>query len=170
MILDDTVLYTVICMNSDSGSSVHYARAGSSPASRTKKTDQPSGWSVFLLQSRDLKSASKNASAAQNFWEQPLIMVAFGRGKSHRERQKERHPKGCLSFWCERWDLNPHVHSNTSTSSLPVCRFQHARIPCGILEHYTKLRPFVKSGFFEKRAACWRLFSNSLTSCGQRNS
>ena len=47
--------------------------------------------------------------------------------KSHRERQKKRHPKGCLFFWCERWDLNPHVHSNTSTSSLPVCRFQHAR-------------------------------------------
>ena len=30
-------------------------------------------------------------------------------------------------FWCERWDLNPHDLTDTSTSSLPVCRFQHAR-------------------------------------------
>ena len=30
-------------------------------------------------------------------------------------------------FWCERWDLNPHDLTDTSTSSLPVCRFQHPR-------------------------------------------
>ena len=42
--------------------------------------------------------------------------------------KKQRHQKVSLLFWCERWDLNPHVYSDTSTSSLPVCRFQHARL------------------------------------------
>ena len=158
----------------DSGSSVHYGRAGSSPASRTKKTDQPFAGLFFYCNWRDLKSASKNTSAAQDFWEQPLIMVALSPWKvppraandmddgafygvnaiypksawGERERggyaplalfqlrtpkacshQKKTPPVGGVFFWCERWDLNPHVHSNTSTSSLPVCRFQHARIP-----------------------------------------
>ena len=35
-------------------------------------------------------------------------------------------PKGWFC-WCERWDLNPHDLTNTGTSSLPVCLFQHAR-------------------------------------------
>ena len=42
--------------------------------------------------------------------------------------KNKRRPKGVFYFWCERWDLNPHVYSDTSTSSLPVCRFQHARL------------------------------------------
>ena len=31
-----------------------------------------------------------------------------------------------VSFWCGRWDLNPHV-IDTRTSNVPVCRFQHFR-------------------------------------------
>lgn len=45
-------------------------------------------------------------------------------------------------FWCERWDLNPHDLTDTSTSSLPVCRFQHARERN--LRYYNKIPPFVK--------------------------
>ncbi len=30
-------------------------------------------------------------------------------------------------IWCGRWDLNPHVVSNTRPSTVPVCQFQHAR-------------------------------------------
>ena len=33
-----------------------------------------------------------------------------------------------LSTWCGVWDLNPHVLTNTGTSSLPVCQFQQPRI------------------------------------------
>lgn len=56
---------------------------------------------------------------------------------------KKRHPKGCLFFcWCERWDLNPHDLTDTSTSSLPVCRFQHARERN--LRYYNKIPLFVK--------------------------
>ena len=48
-----------------------------------------------------------------------------------------------VSFcWCERWDLNPHDLTDTSTSSLPVCRFQHARERN--LRYYNKIPPFVK--------------------------
>ena len=31
-----------------------------------------------------------------------------------------------MQFWCEQWDLNPHV-INTRPSNVPVCQFQHAR-------------------------------------------
>ena len=49
--------------------------------------------------------------------------------KSHCEYQKIKDARrASFIFWCERWDLNPHVYSDTSTSSLPVCRFQHARL------------------------------------------
>ena len=41
----------------DSGSSVHYARAGSSPASRTKKKGLPI-WKFFLFGLRSPKAAS----------------------------------------------------------------------------------------------------------------
>lgn len=34
----------------------------------------------------------------------------------------------CLSFWCERRDLNPHGSYSASTSSWCVCRFRHPRI------------------------------------------
>ena len=45
------------------------------------------------------------------------------------EYQKEHHPKGWCSFWCERWDSNPHgettrtsnvlvYHSNTLASAI----------------------------------------------------
>ena len=47
-----------------------------------------------------------------------------------------------LFCWCERWDLNPHDLTDTSTSSLPVCRFQHARERN--LRYYNKIPPFVK--------------------------
>ena len=33
----------------------------------------------------------------------------------------------CPLHWCGKWDLNPHANTDTSTSSLPVCRFQHPR-------------------------------------------
>ena len=39
----------------------------------------------------------------------------------------KRPPKAVFYLWCERWDLNPHDLTNTGTSSLPVCLFQHAR-------------------------------------------
>ena len=45
-------------------------------------------------------------------------------------------------FWCERWDLNPHDLTDTSTSSLPVCRFQHARKRN--TRYYNKMPLFVK--------------------------
>ena len=44
-----------------------------------------------------------------------------------RTKKEEAHERVSLLFWCERWDLNPHDLTDTSTSSLPVCRFQHAR-------------------------------------------
>ena len=31
---------------------------------------------------------------------------------------------------CGRWDLNPHVVSDTRSLVLPVCQFQHFRIHC----------------------------------------
>ena len=43
------------------------------------------------------------------------------------EPKNKRPPLAVFYFWCERWDLNPHDLTDTSTSSLPVCRFQHAR-------------------------------------------
>lgn len=33
-----------------------------------------------------------------------------------------------LTIWCAWWDLNPYALTNTSTSSSPVCLFQHTRI------------------------------------------
>ena len=47
-----------------------------------------------------------------------------------------------LFCWCERWDLNPHDLTDTSTSSLPVCRFQHARERN--FRYYNKIPLFVK--------------------------
>lgn len=40
--------------------------------------------------------------------------------------KRKRRPKASFSFWCGRWDLNPHV-IDTRTSNVPVCRFQHFR-------------------------------------------
>ena len=63
-------------------------------------------------------------------------------------QQKCRSSKKETSFWmslfcwCERWDLNPHDLTDTSTSSLPVCRFQHARERN--LRYYNKIPLFVK--------------------------
>ena len=57
--------------------------------------------------------------------------------------QQKRDIQKDVSFcWCERWDLNPHDLTDTSTSSLPVCRFQHARERN--LRYYNKIPPFVK--------------------------
>ena len=43
----------------DSGSSVHYARAGSSPASRTKKEGHPYGCPSFLVQALLLRKSGR---------------------------------------------------------------------------------------------------------------
>ena len=59
-----------------------------------------------------------------------------------RTKKEEAHERVSLLFWCERWDLNPHDLTDTSTSSLPVCRFQHARERN--LRYYNKIPPFVK--------------------------
>ena len=32
-------------------------------------------------------------------------------------------------FDCGRWDLNPHEHTPTRSLVLPVCQFQHSRLP-----------------------------------------
>ena len=58
------------------------------------------------------------------------------------EPKNKRPPLAVFYFWCERWDLNPHDLTDTSTSSLPVCRFQHARERN--LRYYNKIPPFVK--------------------------
>ena len=58
------------------------------------------------------------------------------------EPKNKRPPLAVFYFWCERWDLNPHDLTDTSTSSLPVCRFQHARKQN--LSYYNKIPPFVK--------------------------
>ena len=58
------------------------------------------------------------------------------------EPKNKRPPRAVFYFWCERWDLNPHDLTDTSTSSLPVCRFQHARKQN--LSYYNKIPPFVK--------------------------
>ena len=50
--------------------------------------------------------------------------------------------KRVFFYWCERWDLNPHDLTDTSTSSLPVCRFQHARERN--FRYYNKIPLFVK--------------------------
>ena len=55
--------------------------------------------------------------------------------------KRKRRPKASFSFWCGRWDLNPHV-MDTRTSNVPVCRFQHFRIA---LYYYTILFPVVKT-------------------------
>ena len=57
-------------------------------------------------------------------------------------QQKKTSKRMSLFCWCERWDLNPHDLTDTSTSSLPVCRFQHARERN--LRYYNKIPPFVK--------------------------
>ena len=57
-------------------------------------------------------------------------------------QQKETSFWMSLFCWCERWDLNPHDLTDTSTSSLPVCRFQHARERN--LRYYNKMPLFVK--------------------------
>ena len=59
-----------------------------------------------------------------------------------RTSKKETSFRMSLFCWCERWDLNPHDLTDTSTSSLPVCRFQHARKQN--LSYYNKIPPFVK--------------------------
>lgn len=59
-----------------------------------------------------------------------------------RTSKKETSKRMSLFCWCERWDLNPHDLTDTSTSSLPVCRFQHARERS--LRYYNKIPPFVK--------------------------
>ena len=56
--------------------------------------------------------------------------------------KKETSKRMSLFCWCERWDLNPHDLTDTSTSSLPVCRFQHARERN--LRYYNKMPLFVK--------------------------
>lgn len=59
-----------------------------------------------------------------------------------RTSKKETSKRMSLFCWCERWDLNPHDLTDTSTSSLPVCRFQHARERN--LRYYNKIPLFVK--------------------------
>ena len=44
-----------------------------------------------------------------------------------RYKNKGHSKNECPLHWCGKWDLNPHANTDTSTSSLPVCRFQHPR-------------------------------------------
>ncbi len=39
---------------------------------------------------------------------------------------------------CGRWDLNPHVYTDTRSLVLPVCQFQHFRICYSILSNNKK--------------------------------
>ena len=45
-------------------------------------------------------------------------------------KQKKSKSFDLLSFCfkCGRWDLNPHVYTNTRSLVLPVCQFQHFRM------------------------------------------
>ena len=47
--------------------------------------------------------------------------------KSSMNKNKGHSKIECPLHWCGKWDLNPHANTDTSTSSLPVCRFQHPR-------------------------------------------
>ena len=38
-------------------------------------------------------------------------------------------------FKCGRWDLNPHVYTDTRSLVLPVCQFQHSRSTCYNISH-----------------------------------
>ena len=59
-----------------------------------------------------------------------------------------RYYRPSFSFWCGRWDLNPHV-IDTRTSNVPVCRFQHFRIrQClGIAKSILAYPPQKSKGF-----------------------
>ena len=56
-------------------------------------------------------------------------------------------------FQCGRWDLNPHVYTNTRSLVLPVCQFQHFRMCASIsrddLVIITNVFTYVNN-FFEK--------------------
>ena len=89
-----------------------------------------------------------NISVAMRQYEplaQPAEHLTFNqraRGSNPRWfTKRKRRPKASFSFWCGRWDLNPHV-IDTRTSNVPVCRFQHFRIA---LYYYTILFPVVKT-------------------------
>lgn len=38
-------------------------------------------------------------------------------------------------YWCGTRDLNPYAHKDTTTSTLPVCRFQQFRIKYQLVEY-----------------------------------
>ena len=50
-------------------------------------------------------------------------------------------------FWCGKWDLNPHVLTNTGTSSLPVCLFQHSRSSLVIISNSQRMSTVFCRGF-----------------------
>ena len=77
-------------------------------------------------------TARKGMCARETFVGFPLRVRSPARRRpllhSKSAAPTKRDTRLCVSFcWCERWDLNPHDLTNTGTSSLPVCLFQHAR-------------------------------------------
>ena len=97
----------------------------------------PLGWSGQRPRMQALPhTARKGMCARETFAGFPLHVQSkaaaggpdfcFAKISSPIARTNKTTPKGWFC-WCERWDLNPHDLTNTGTSSLPVCLFQHAR-------------------------------------------
>ena len=65
-----------------------------------------------------------------------------------RYKNKGHSKNECPLHWCGKWDLNPHANTDTSTSSLPVCRFQHPRKSAYLLYQNIALLSSTKIGNF----------------------
>ena len=69
------------------------------------------------------------------------------------QNAKKRQDISPVSFWCGWRESNPHAHTDTSTSSLPVYQFQHSR----------KMRPA-----FESQGLLYLLWLNLSTTFFKR--
>ena len=87
-----------------------YAEKGNfsnSPGNKIRAPERSSGALRHYCRKRDLNPHERNA---------------------HTDLNRARLPIPPFLHACGRWDLNPHVYTDTRSLVLPVCQFQHSRI------------------------------------------
>ncbi len=52
--------------------------------------------------------------------------------------------KRYTGFLCGRWDLNPHVYTDTRSLVLPVCQFQHSRFYKALIKYKSCSKELLK--------------------------
>ena len=115
-----------------------------SPYPWIRRTTQPAFWPAARLRRTSVSAAGGNLGAEQIYFAR-AFEIPKGGGRLRRPEPKKKDTLlACLSFWCERRDLNPHGSYSASTSSWCVCRFRHSGLANIIMQNKLLWQPISK--------------------------